>query len=424
MHKYFLPACLFFVSCHILAEDKPWTIYSNIDLFAYSEPVPIDEFARDFDDTLKSGNTGFTHDIIKAGVQWRNYRIGYVHRFDYITQFTEDTAFIHHSEKNGRFIPQDRDYNVLLDVERIEARGFSVGVSWEFFKRLQVDVDATYYSDLSELQSGKAVTLGDLEPFTDQLKADADAIVANLSVDSRDLSPLLALVAQIDADLLIDYAYDQPKFREKNFRKPNFTGPQNPIISGVDFSEPDGTGYSVDVGFNWQVNDQLNLDLRLIDIANQFSWDDAPQTLASFDLNAFLTDVVAVAQDFVNGAVVRPNDLVDRNLAVDIFNADYDQELPWRANFSASYDLNHELDIFGWTPSLAVLGGYYHTDTQDFPRIGVSLDRALKIEYDFAGEAVSISYEGKYGFVRLVTDSFRYEDAFEFGVVAGLKYNF
>ena len=235
---------------------------------------------------------------------------------------------------------------------------------------------------------------------------------------------MLALAARIDADILIDYAYDEPKFNEETYRTPNITGPQNPIITGIDFSEPDGTGYSVDIGFNWQVNDRLNLDLRLIDIINEFSWDDAPQTLVSFDFNAFLLDAIALAQNFVDGRVVSPKDLIDDHLFVKIFNADYDQELPWRANFSASYDLNKELKIFGWTPNVSFLAGFYHTDTQDFPRIGISLDKSLKIEYDFGGEALAISYDHKYGFIRLVTDSLTYEDAFTLGITVGLRYSF
>ena len=45
-----------------IADDKKWQIHSDIDLFAFSEVVSIDQFAKDFKDDLVSGKTAFTHD--------------------------------------------------------------------------------------------------------------------------------------------------------------------------------------------------------------------------------------------------------------------------------------------------------------------------------------------------------------------------
>ncbi|MFN3239103.1 MAG: hypothetical protein ACE37D_18895 [Pseudomonadales bacterium] len=427
MHKFLtLPGLvagsLFALSAS--ADEQPWKIYSSLDLFAYSEPVSIDQFASDFDDDLEDGETAFTHDRLELGVQWRGFRIGYVHRFDYVTEFTEDTAFYHHSEKNNLPIPTNRNYDLLLDVERVEAKGFEVGYEWEFHEGMTLDVSYSYYSDLSQLQSGFAGVRGDLEPFDAQLEADAQAIIDGLSLTNRDLTPLINLAQNIQADLRIDYAYDEPKFDEPLYRVPNITGPQNPVLTGVDFSEPDGTGYSVDIGFNWQVNEQLNVNVELIDIANEFNWDNAPTTRTTFDLNAFLIDALTVAQDLVNGQIVTPNDIIDRNINVVIVNEDYDQELEARYDVEVNYELGYRPNLFGWEPTLGISGGYYKTEHQDFPRIGVNLNRNFYLGYDIGAEAVSLSYEGKYGFIRFISDDFGYEDARTFGIAAGLNYSF
>lgn len=425
MQKIYPALILSLISSQVLADDdKPWTVYSSVDLFAYSEPVSIDQFATDFNDDLEDGETAFTQNRIEIGGKWRGFRIGYVHRFDYITEFTEDTALYHHSEKNNLPLPQNRRYDLLLDVERVEAKGFEVGYEWNFYKGMTLDVSYSHYSDLSQLQSGYASVLGDLTPFTDQFKTDAQAIIDTISLSNRDLTPLLTLAQSVEANLAIDYAYDQPKFSEDEYRVPVITGAQNPVITGVNFAEPNGSGYSVDIGFNWQVNEQLNVNLELIDIANEFRWDNAPRTMTTFDLNAFLVDFINVAQDLVNGEIVTPNDIIARNIDVQIFNEDYDQELDARYDLEVNYDLNYELDILGWTPSVGVTAGYYKTSYQDFPRIGVNLDQMWFLGYDIGGEAITLGYEGKYGFVRLVSDDFGYKNARTFGVAAGINYSF
>ena len=425
MSKIYLALLASALCSHAMAaDDKTWTVYSSADFFAYSEPVSIDQFASDFNEDLEDGETAFTHNRIEIGGKWKGLRLGYVHRFDYVTEFTEDTALYHHSEKNNIPLPQNRVYDLLLDVERIEAKGFEVGYEWNFYKGMTVDVSYSYYTDISELQSGSAAVLGDLTPFTDQFKTDANAILDNISLANRDLSPLLSLAQSVRANLAIDYVYNEPKFGEEDYREPVIVGAQNAPLTGVNFTEPGGTGYSVDIGFNWQVNDQLNVNLELIDIANEYSWDNAPRTITTFDLNAFLIDAVNIAQGLVDGEIVRPNDLIDDHINVQIFNEDYDQELESRYDLEVNYDLNHELELFGWTPSVGVSAGYYKTDTKNFPRVGVNLDQMLFLGYDIGGEAITLGYEGKYGFLRLVSDDFGFKEARTFGIAAGLNYSF
>jgi hypothetical protein len=406
------------------ADDTQWEVYSSIDLFGYSEPVSIDQFAQDFDDDLEDGETAFVHGRIEAGGKWRGFRIGYVHRFDYVTEFTEDTAFYHHATENGLPVPTDRNYDLLLDVERLEAKGFEIGYEWQFRDDMTLDVSYSYYSDISQLQSGFAAADGDLEPFDDAFDAELQAALDNIDLANPDVSELRQLAQRVQANVAIDYAYDEPKFGEPDYREPVITGDPNPVITGVDLSEPDGTGYSVDIGFNWQVNDQLNVNVELIDIVNEFNWDNAPTTRATFNTQTFLQDALGVVEQLLLGEIVTPNDLIDRNVNVVIQNEDYDQELDERYDIEVSYDLGYQLDLFGWQPTLGVTGGWFYTANQNFPRVGVNLNRQLFIGYDIGGEALSISYEGKYGFIRFITDDLSYDDANTYGIAAGINYNF
>lgn len=76
-----------------------WNVYSDIDLFAFSEVISIHDFVDDFDDKIVGGDTAFSNNKVEIGVEWKSWRIAYVDRFDYITQFTEDTALFRHAEK-------------------------------------------------------------------------------------------------------------------------------------------------------------------------------------------------------------------------------------------------------------------------------------------------------------------------------------
>ena len=76
----------------VVEKKQDWKVFTSLDLFAYSAPVSVDKFANDFDAPLESGDTAFTHDQIEVGVQWNEWRVSYVQRFDYVTSFTEDTA--------------------------------------------------------------------------------------------------------------------------------------------------------------------------------------------------------------------------------------------------------------------------------------------------------------------------------------------
>ncbi len=407
-----------------VADEPSWQITTDVDLFAFSEAVSIDQFARDFDDDLVSGETAFTHDKFELGLQRGPWRLSYVDRFDYVTEFTEDTAFYHHSEQNSNPIPTDREYHLLLDVERARSQGLTIGYTWQANGSLSVGVAATYYFSASDLQSGFAEADDDVEPIDDELIRDFEEFANELTTDNRDLSPLLVLTSDIKLNVLIDYAYDEPKFGERFYQKPVITGPENAPLSGVDFSAPGGTGYGFELSMGWQATDTLRFELDVMDLGHTITWEDAPQSFLSFGLNAAIIDAIGIAQGLVDGEVVQPNDLVDDHLLVDILNADFDQHLPWRSDLRATWSLGREVSLFGWTPQISLIGGWYHTRAKDFPRFGFALDDNLRLLYDFGGKALYLKYQGKYGFAKLIADDLNTKSAHTLGIAVGINYTF
>ena len=85
------------------------------------------------------------------GVRFGVWQLGITDRFDYVTGYNEDTAFVNHSNRNQLPLPDDREYQLLLDVERVRARGLTLALSRPFGP-LDFGVRATYYNDLFDLQ--------------------------------------------------------------------------------------------------------------------------------------------------------------------------------------------------------------------------------------------------------------------------------
>ena len=78
----------------------------------------------------------------------------------------------------------------------------------------------------------------------------------------------------------------------------------------------------MDLLLTWQVNDQLNVSLNITDFINRFNWDHAPRTIKHFDPTLILIDSIGVAQEFLDGLIVLPNDLIDEHLLLEVFNTD------------------------------------------------------------------------------------------------------
>jgi hypothetical protein len=413
---------IIWMAAPIRAAD--WSIYTKIDAFAYSEPVSIDAFTQDFDDTLTSGDDAFTHDQIEFGLKWRNWRLAAVTRFDYITEFTNDTALVHFWEKHDIPIDEERQYDLALRVDKVVADGFKLGYTHKFGNNVSIDAAFSYYPCPRDLLSGKVTGFGD--PSVDQQTRDtAQTIIDSLTIRNPDLSPLYGVVADIVTTVTVDYHYGEPEFGEPEFRQPHIIGDPNPTVSGVDFSEPEGKGFSLDLALDWQVNEKLHLSLSVQDIYNEFQWDDAPFTVTTFVLNPFLVEAIAMAQEFALGEVVAPNDLVDEHVQVFIGNASHDQHLPWRADLAVGYKLDPEFELFGYRPAqLTLIGGYYRASRVDFPRIGLGIGNRVKVEFDITSKALAATYMGRYLYARLISDSFSTKDAKIFGLEIGLNYAF
>ncbi len=130
------------ITMHATAAESQFGVYSEVDLFAFSEVISIAEFADDFAGDLQPGESAFSQNRIELGVKWNNWTFAYVDRFDYLTEFTPDTAIIHHANKNNLPLA-NRVYNASLDVARVRAKGQKAGYEWTLSDTLSLRGAAT-----------------------------------------------------------------------------------------------------------------------------------------------------------------------------------------------------------------------------------------------------------------------------------------
>ena len=89
------------------------------------------------------------------------------------------------------------------------------------------------------------------------------------------------LAGQYSGLIYFDYSYDKDTL---------FKREQEPVSA---------TGYSIDIDLSWQVTEQVDLNLAVIDLFHQLNWDQVTHTTAVFDLTPDKASVSG-REDYIN----------------------------------------------------------------------------------------------------------------------------
>jgi len=219
-------------------------IYSSLDSMSYSEPLPIHQIADDWQGKLEDGNLAFTYNRFEVGVSWNNWRIGYVARYDYRLEFSEDTALFYYEEENNVRRSRNRVYDVYLDVVHQRSQGMAIHYDWQVQDNLRITPSLAYLhaNDIIDgTLKGQAEFYGD------------NTFSGNLGIDYYYLE-----------DFLFERPVDTGKYR--------------------------GHGYSFDLDIQWQPLDHWQIQLKTYDLLARIHWDGLPRTRARADTEPVQTD--------------------------------------------------------------------------------------------------------------------------------------
>ena len=224
-------ACLLAIAFPVHGEVR--AIYTLLESESYSEIAPIKQLLDDLKGpAFDRGDLAFTHNQFEIGERRGSWEVSAFLRYDYLLEFSNDTAELAYVDKNDKELEKQRNYQLYLEPNHLRAKGLGLA----------------YYIDL---------------PADSYLKLRANYLRAEALTDGTLRGQLRTLEDRVEADLVLDYNYSRDallKREEENVR---------------------GNGLSIDIDLHWQFAPQWTLDIAARDLASEIRWNDVTYTRAT-----------------------------------------------------------------------------------------------------------------------------------------------
>lgn len=260
----------------------------HVEADGYAEPVSIQDFTHHWQGRFSGGRHAFLQGRAELTRRDAGQELGLLWRYDYLLDFTPDTAELYNAYAKGLAPDTGRAYGLGVTARYSEA----LGVRW---------------SPVFQWQPGLTVTPG----FN--LLQGYKLTDGGLGGSARFRQPGFSGADFQGAELAVDYHYDEPQLYEEKL--------------GWHPRNPDGWGYSLDLRADWRPDDRRSLTLQLYDVYGRLHWRQAPRTQYQFDYQA-----VPAAHQLTG------------QLETDDH---YTQVLPMRGRLSGEYRLNERWQA-GW----------------------------------------------------------------------------
>lgn len=211
----------------------------NLDIDAYAQPVSINAFTSNWHDTLKSGDKAFLQGRAELFTQNSHRQLSLLWRYDYLLDFSEQTAQLYHAYANDKLPIANQVYPLKINAKYSE----TYGIRW--LQKFKATPQLTWAIGLNLLK-GYKLTNGQI---------DGDVLFQQPSFAVKDIK---------NAQLDVFYHYDEPQLQEQQLE----WHPRN----------PNGLGFSIDAEVNWQPLSNLALNLTLYDVYGRLYWQDVATT--------------------------------------------------------------------------------------------------------------------------------------------------
>lgn len=237
--------CLVLWLLPLPAQGADYGVYTRMESFSFSEIAPIDQIINNEPVDFTRGELAFTYNRLELGFSWENFRIGYLARYDYRLEFSEDTArFYYEEEGAGRRPSTPKDYDIYLDVMHQRSQGLAVHYDWQVHDSFRITPSFSL-------------------------------LFANGLLDGRIEGQAQFLGNDIYGGRLdLDYRYVEDFIFERE----------------LDGGGIRGTGYTLDIAMDWRPGDHWRFHLQTYDLISYIHWRDAPRTVATADVAPEATD--------------------------------------------------------------------------------------------------------------------------------------
>ena len=321
--------------------------YLHLNSFTYSEPISIDGMLHEWNDDLHAGEFAFTQQRISIGIGHSSgWSLGWIKRYDYFLEFSEDTALLYHQGENDLPTTQNYNYQLFLRAEHAKSSGPQIAYQTPLFK------------------------FGPEKNHQFKAKIQIARLTSNQLYNGSIWGDAILLENDdIEAELNIDYAYHEESLFDR------------PLTNTIE-----GKGFSVDLFADWEFK-QWQVSLTLLDAYYRVEWQDNPFTTATIS-----TDTQGVDE---NG-FIRYNPI----LAGLEGNKDFIQKLPLDLYLNTAYQ---------WSQHWGSFINYHHVASTHFYQLGMeyfSLGKASYVlAYQVPTQALSLGFKYNTFEVSLALDS-------------------
>jgi hypothetical protein len=342
----------------LAAENSNTEFFISLQNQTYSDPTSIDSFVHEFDGDLESGDYAFIHNTAQVGVRVNNWSLSYIHRYDHFYEFSEDTARLYYENENDLLQANGQSYDLMLRGNHINASGLKAGYDWDVSPAL------TIKAGLSYLRSNEHYDVNTLGSVTSQT--------------NNTIAGQLAIATQSHRDLVLEFP----------------------------MTEPSGSGYAIDLGFDWAINEKLTLGVLLKDAVSAIDWD------GSLDTDLSLT---TASRNVDSNGQISITPLLSGTQRL----SSYEQELPRKLFTDLTYQHNDELGL-----GINIFHTEYFTHTQLAYYYTINPQNRLFLTAGLNTRALGIGLENNWGRFGIAMDNTSYEDAQAVNLIFELNFGF
>lgn len=343
------------LSLNVFSLESVGKVDLTLNSYNYSQAKYIEDYIGDFSGPVKIGDHAVSLNKLVFDIHYGDFNIGVFRRLEYQHYFTADTIRLQHNIKNNLLPNSSENYQLRLKMDHFDATGIKLGYQWHHFKNISVSLIGNYFTAVNFYSSelaGKA-----------EWNSKDDLIIN---------APTKVYSAK---NMLLEF----PKINSN------------------------GTGFSVDLGINWKLNDQWNIQLNANDIASEINWDKA---LLS-KINRW--DIYQVN----SSGVLETSPVIEGNILT------YKQELIKNYKGTIAFSHGNHYEYFS-TLFQNKMFSHHHLGVQK----NIDDHQSIRVAWHTNLNSFEIGYKTKLTTLKLVTDSLSSQKRHSLSVSAGISYLF
>lgn len=314
------------IAAQVDAEE--YLPFVDVQSISYSEPIAIKSMMDKWQPPFSGGNTALTYNKAEVGFRWRSWQVGILERYDYLLEFSSQTAELIYLTENHLPLEVGKEYELRIKAWQQYSRGLRLAYRQQFSHAFTAELAASYLQ-------GKSLTDGGIQG-----------------------------VARATAEKDYDFQFDADYFYSRD------------VLFSRDVSSPKGSGYGLDVKFDWRPNERFSTQLNIVDFMAKIFWNNAPNTSAT---------ATSATKTFDADGYVRYDPAISGRES----NKNFTQNLPRKIFLSAKYQ---------WSSNTELLAEIQDFEIVRFTSIGAGWCRKYRDcfqgFYNMTAKAMSVRYLG------------------------------